>query len=313
MLDLWNDGAAKERIMDFVRRVSSSGSQDYVEPAVRVAVFDNDGTLWTEKPLPVELAFILQRLAQMADHDASLRDKQPWKAAFERDYKWLGDIVTQHYNGDDSSAKVLIGGILQAFCGMTVEQYQAAAAHFLQQARHPHLGRRFRDCGYAPMVELLRYLEAHGFTNYIASSGTRDFMRVFSEEIYGIPYECVVGSSHALRYTENDEGGTLAYLAEMDVFDDGPVKPVRIWSRVGRRPIFAFGNSNGDIPMLQFTGGGYPTLQLLLLHDDAARELAYVAGAEKSLELASAKDWVVVSMKQDWKCVFDADAGEKAG
>lgn len=313
MLDLWNDGAAKEQIADFVRRISVVGSPDYVPAAARIAVFDNDGTLWTEKPLPVELAYILQRLTRMAEEDASLRDKQPWKAAYDKDYKWLGDLVTQHYNGDDSNVKVFVAAMLQAFCGMTVDAYQAAAADFLQQARHPHLGRRFRDCGYAPMVELMRYLESHGFTNYIVSSGSRDFMRVFSEDIYGVHYECVVGSSHALRYTEDEDCGTLAYLAEMEVFDDGPVKPVRIWSRVGRRPILAFGNSNGDIPMLQFAGGDYPALRLLLLHDDAARELAYDAGAEKSLEMAGRKGWTIVSMKNDWKCVFAADAGERAG
>jgi phosphoglycolate phosphatase-like HAD superfamily hydrolase len=303
-LDSWNDGAAKHAIEEFVKRVTTPGS-DFVSPAARVAVFDNDGTLWCEKPMPVELGFILQRLSAMAVEDASLRDKQPWKAAYEKDYAWLGDVITKHYHGDDTEVKVLIGGILKAFGGMSVDAYQAAAEAFLQKAQHPSLGRRFRDCGYGPMVELLRYLEAHGFVNYIASGGDRDFMRVVAEELYGVPAERVVGSSNALCYTEDQEFGTVAHLAKPDVFDDGPAKPVRIWSRIGRRPILAFGNSNGDIQMLQFAGGArQAALRLLLLHDDKAREFNYTAGAEKSLQLARARGWTIVSMKNDWKSVF---------
>jgi phosphoglycolate phosphatase-like HAD superfamily hydrolase len=303
-LDSWNDGAAKHAIEEFVKRVTTPGS-DFVSPAARVAVFDNDGTLWCEKPMPVELGFILQRLSAMAVEDASLRDKQPWKAAYEKDYAWLGDVITKHYHGDDTEVKILIGGVLKAFGGMSVDAYQAAAEAFLQKAQHPSLGRRFRDCGYGPMVELLRYLEAHGFVNYIASGGDRDFMRVVTEELYGVPAERVVGSSNALCYTEDEESGTVAYLAKPDVFDDGPAKPVRIWSRIGRRPILAFGNSNGDIQMLQFAGGPrQAALRLLLLHDDKAREFNYTAGAEKSLQLARARGWTIVSMKNDWKSVF---------
>jgi phosphoglycolate phosphatase-like HAD superfamily hydrolase len=303
-LDSWNDGAAKHAIEEFVKRVTTPGA-DFVSPAARVAVFDNDGTLWSEKPLPVELGFILQRLSAMAVEDASLRDKQPWKAAYEKDYAWLGDVITKHYHGDDTDVKVLISGILKAFGGMSVDAYQAAAEAFLQKAQHPSLGRRFRDCGYGPMVELLRYLEAHGFVNYIASGGDRDFMRVVTEELYGVPAERVVGSSNGLCYTEDEGFGTVAYLAKPDVFDDGPAKPVRIWSRIGRRPILAFGNSNGDIQMLQFAGGArQPALRLLLLHDDKVREFNYTAGAEKSLQLARTRGWTIVSMKNDWKSVF---------
>ena len=148
-----------------------------------------------------------------------------------------------------------MGGILRAFAGQTVDEYASAAAAFLEEAPHPTLGRRLRDCGYVPMVELLRYLEGHGFTCFIASGGSRDFMRAITDEIYAIPPERVIGSSNGLRYTDDEHGGSLAYLAEPDVFDDGPAKPVRIWSRVGRRPILAGGNSNGDIPMLRFAGG----------------------------------------------------------
>jgi phosphoserine phosphatase len=305
MLDSWNDTATRQAIVDFVGRVTEEGGADYVPPAERIAVFDNDGTLWCEKPMPIELGFILARLAAMAEADDSLRAEQPWKAAHDRDYHWLGDAVTKHYHGDDSDAKVLIAGVLQAFGGMDVEEYASAADAFLRRERHPTLGRTFHACGYLPMIELLRYLEANGFTNYIASGGDRDFMRPVTEEIYGIPAEHVIGTSSALRYLDDEHGGAVTYAAEMDVFDDGPVKPVRIWSRIGRRPIFAAGNSNGDIPMLRYAGGrGRPALRLLVLHDDADREFDYTAGAEKSLEQAAREGWTVVSVGNDWETVF---------
>ena len=238
--------------MDYVDRGRPEGSAEYVPPAERIAVFDNDGTLWCEKPMPLELGFILLRLAEMAEQDPSLRTRQPWQAAREKDYAWLGAVITKHYHGDDSDVKVLLGGILQAFATVTVDTYAELAERFLLTTRHPTLDRVLRDCAYLPMVELLRYLEANGFTTYIASGGDRDFMRPVTADIYGIPAERVIGSSAGLRYQEDDSGGTLVYQAEMDVFDDGPMKPVRIWSRVGRRPVIAGGNSNGDIPMLQY-------------------------------------------------------------
>ena len=301
----WNDGAARRAITDFVARVSTFGGPDFVPPAERIAVFDNDGTLWCEKPMPIELGFILMRLAAMADKDASLRQRQPWKAAVEKDFAWLGEVVTKHDHGDDSDVKVLMGGMLEAFEGMSVEDYCTDAGHFLGGVQHPTLKRTLRDCGYKPMVELLRFLEANGFTNYIASGGDRDFMRTVTGDIYGIPPERVVGSTNALQYVEGPDGGSVVNLAKPDVFDDGPAKPVRIWSRIGRRPILSFGNSNGDIQMLQFTGGkARPALRLLLLHDDKAREFDYVGGAEKSLDLAKAENWTVVSIKEDWVDVF---------
>jgi phosphoserine phosphatase len=296
----WNDTPTCEAIVSFAESAAQS-----VPPEERVAVFDNDGTLWCEKPMPAELGFILRRLAQMADEDATLREKQPWKAAREHDYSWLGGVIEKHYAGDDSDVKVLMGGILQAFADQTVERYVAAAAAFLSDAPHPTLGRGLKDCGYLPMVELLRFLESHGFTCYIASGGSRDFMRAIAHDIYGIPPERVIGSSNGLRYSDDEHGGALAYLAEPDVFDDGPTKPVRIWSRIGRRPICACGNSNGDIPMLRFAGGNdRPALRLLVLHDDPEREFDYVTGAEKALEQARSDGWTVVSVKDDWATVF---------
>jgi hypothetical protein len=241
----------------------------------------------------------------MAEADESLREVQPWKAAREQDYAWLGGVITKHYHGDDSDVKVLMGGMVRAFAGMTVDEYGDAAHGFLHGGIHPTLGRAFHALGYVPMIELLRYLEAHGFTNYIASGGDRDFMRPVTEQMYAIPPERVIGSSNALAYQDGEHGGSVVYLAQPDFFDDGPSKPVRIWSRVGRRPILAGGNSNGDIPMLQYAGGqGRPALRLLLLHDDAEREFDYTAGAEQSLEQAAAEGWTVVSLKNDWSVVF---------
>ena len=181
--------------------------------------------------------------------------------------------------------QVLIGGLVQSFADMPVEAYAELAGAFLQQEQHPTLGRGLRDCGYAPMVELLRYLEANGFTVFIASGGNRDFMRTITYDIYGIPSERVIGSTAGLHYQPDDRGGTVVYKAEMDLFDDGPVKPIRIWSRVGRRPILAAGNANGDIEMLHYA---HPGLRLLVNHDDPEREFGYTAGAEKALEAAGA-------------------------
>jgi phosphoserine phosphatase len=301
LLESWNGGAARDAIVSFVERVTREGSAEYVPAAGRVAVFDNDGTLWCEKPMPIELGFILRRLAKMAGQDESLRGRQPFQAAYTNDHAWLGEAITKHYQGDDGDVKILLGGIMQAFAGWTVDEYAAAAAGFLHETRHPTLGRAFSACGYVPMVELLRYLEANGFTVFIASGGDRDFMRPVTQELYGVPPERIIGSSSGLRYVD----GSVVYLAQMDVFDDGPVKPVRIWSRIGARPLVAVGNSNGDTQMLEFAGGGgREALRLLLLHDDGEREFAYTAGAEDVLERAKAEQWSIISMKDDWATVF---------
>jgi phosphoglycolate phosphatase-like HAD superfamily hydrolase len=304
-LNSWNDGGTRQAIEDFVRRVTTPGSPHFVRPEARVAVFDNDGTLWCEKPMPIELAFIFQRLATMACRDSALRHLQPWQAAYHRDYAWLGSVVTKHYLGDDSDVKTLVDGILKAFAGMSVEGYESAAEEFLRRAQHPTLNRRLSDCAYAPMIELLRFLELHGFTNYIISGGDRDFMRIVSDAIFGVPADRVVGSSNALGYADDNPFGSIAYLAKPAVFDDGPAKPVRIWSRIGRRPVLAVGNSNGDIQMLHYTGGLWrPAMRLVVLHDDAVREFDYLAGSERLLEMARTKGWNVVSMKNDWNTVF---------
>ena len=308
LLSSWKDTPTRQAIVDYVDRAVQEGGAQYVPPSERIAVFDNDGTLWCEKPMPAELGFVLQRLAEMAEKDPSLRARQPWQAAWENDYAWLGGVVTRHYHGDDSDVKVLLGGMFQAFATMSVDTYAEMAERFLLTTRHQTLDRRLRECTYLPMVELLRYLEANGFTTFIASGGDRDFMRPVTEEIYGIPAERIIGSSAGLRYQDDDTGGSVVYQAEMEVLDDGPMKPVRIWSRIGRRPVVAGGNSNGDIPMLRYAGHpSRPGLRLLILHDDEEREFSYTSGAETSLDLARAQDWTVVSIKNDWATVF-ADA-----
>jgi hypothetical protein len=304
-LSLWNHTPARQAILDFVEAITTPGSADFVPPAERIATFDNDGTLWCEKPLPIQLDFILRRWAEMANDNPALRQQQPWKSAVDKDYAWLGGVIIKHYAGDDSDLPTLINGLSGAFEGLTVEEYALRAGDFLHTQSHPLLKRAYTQCTYTPMLELLGYLEAHGFTNYIVSGGGRDFMRPISEELYRIPPERVVGSSVSLEFHENGDGGDVVTRPHLDVLDDGAVKPTRIWSRIGRRPLIAVGNSNGDIPMLQFANQPpRPALRVLVLHDDAAREFDYVGGAEKSLQLAEQYGWTVVSMKNDWKEVF---------
>ena len=302
----WNDGPAKAAITEFVERVTTEGSPELVPPDERVAVFDNDGTLWCEQPMPIQLDFILRRLVAMADEDPGLRTRQPWQAAYTRDYGWLGQVLTKHYHGDDSQLPVLAAGVLQAFAGITVEDFEAQADAFLRSAEHPTLGRGYLACAYTPMVELLAYLEANGFSNYIASGGGRDFMRPISQEVYGVPRQRVIGSSTSLAYEQDEGGGRILRKPEADVLDDGPEKPVRIWSRVGRRPLKAGGNSHGANALLAVAEQQpRPAVRGVVLHDDPEREFDYVAGSERALEEARARAWTVVSVKRDWATVFD--------
>lgn len=304
-LPSWNEGANKKTIIDFVNAVTSADNPKFVPPAERIAVFDNDGTLWCEKPMYIQLDLILRQLAEQAEQDPALRSKQPWQAAWEKDFDWLGGAITKHYQGDDSDLQLMIGGILALADGQTVTQVEARAKEFIENTRHPTLGLTYRECVYRPMLELLRYLEAHGFINYIVSGGGRDFMRGFAAELYGIPRERVIGSTVAYRYVENENGGEIVQQAELDVIDDGPGKPIQIWNVIGRRPILAAGNSNGDLPMLAFTGGNdLPALRLLVVHDDGDREFDYAAGAEQIIETVNKRQWTSVSMRNDWRRVF---------
>ena len=297
----WNDGPTKSAIIDFVGRVTTPGS-NYVPPEERLAVFDNDGTLWAEKPAYVQLDFLVRRLAELATSDPSLAEKEPYAAAIAGDLGWFGKALVKHYDGDDSQLEALAGAVFSAFQGITVERHAELVREFFSTAEHPVLRRPYTACGYVPMVELLRYLEAAGFTNYIASGGGRDFMRPVTPAMYGVPPERVIGSSVGLDFVD----GHLLTTARPEFLNDGPAKAVRIWGRAGRRPIFAAGNSNGDIEMLEFAAASRgPSMSMLIRHDDDAREFAYTAGAERALDTAAERGWTVASISDDWRSVFE--------
>ena len=301
----WNEGAAKAAIVAFVEQTVANG----VPVQERVAVFDADGTLWCEKPVPVELDFILRRLSAMAGADATLRDRQPWKSAYDHDNSWLSAAIDEHYAGNDAKAKTLLGGISSTYADIGVEDFTAKADAFLRGTKHPNLGLGYDQTAYTPMVELLAYLEANGFSNHMVSGSGADFMRPISGETFGIPPERVIGSATVLDYA----GGSVMRKAALGVLDDGPQKPIQIWSHLGRRPILAGGNSNGDIPMFDFAQRpDMPSLRLLVNHDDAEREFAYTGGAEKALEKAGPSGWTVASMWEDFTTVFAADDAGKS-
>jgi phosphoserine phosphatase len=305
LLASWTDGAAKAAITDFVAGVTDEGGPGYVAPAERVAVFDNDGTLWTEKPLVIQLDFTIRRMARLATDNPELRTRQPYQAAYQGDHHWLNEAIVKHYRGDDTDLQLLMATVPQVFDAVRVESYDELVRDFFDTADNPVLKRPYRGCTYQPMVELLSYLEAHGFATYIASGGDRDFMRPVAEGLYGIPPERVIGSALGITFASEEGGSTLLYKGTMDFFDDGPEKPVRIWSRIGRRPILSCGNSNGDLPMLAYSElPGRTALRLVVLHDDADREFDYVAGAEQVLDSARGSGWTVVSVKDDWATVF---------
>ncbi|NQX36929.1 HAD family phosphatase [Herbiconiux sp. VKM Ac-2851] len=301
-LPSWRSTPTRDAILGFVEAVTTGA--DAVPPAERIAVFDNDGTLWTEKPMPTQLHYIVQQWAAAARADPALADRQPYRAAATGDFAWIGGAFDKHYAGDDSELQVIIAALLETTVGMSVEDYQSAVTEFYRVAKHLTLGRAYSTTVYQPMIELLRYLEEHGFSCYIVSGGDRDFMRPISEDYYGISPERVIGSAVGLRY---DAGSNeVTYAAELSFFDDGPEKPIRIWSRIGRRPILAAGNSNGDIPMLRFVQGHPRSLSLLVHHDDHADrgDLPYDKGAELALSSAAASGFTVVSVGADWGAVF---------
>ncbi|KQM82293.1 HAD family phosphatase [Agromyces sp. Leaf222] len=307
-LDSWRDTDTRAAIIEFVERVSGDGP-GAVPESERIAVFDNDGTLWTEKPMPTQLVYVVEQWRKQAEADPSLADRQPYKAAATGDLAWLGGAIDKHYEGDDSDLKVLIGALVGVTAGMSVDDYAASVADFYENAKHLTLGTPYADAVYRPMVELLRYLEAHGFTVYIVSGGERDFMRPMTQEYYGIPPEHVVGSALGLAYDEDSH--EVRYAAGLDFFDDGPQKPVRIWSRIGRRPLIAGGNSNGDMQMLDFTRKG-DGLALLVHHDDdtGRGDPPYDKGADAALAAADERGYTVVSVRDDWAGVFvDPAAG----
>ncbi|MDN5746919.1 MAG: haloacid dehalogenase-like hydrolase [Pseudonocardia sp.] len=286
-LPSWNDGPARRAVLEFLATVTEAGP-GHVPPVDRVATFDNDGTLWCEQPLPPQFDFVLRRWAEMAEADPSKRREQPYQAAVERDADWL-----RHYY---DHIPELLRGLAHAFDGATPEQFEAIVARFFTDVHHPRFGLPYDQVVYQPMRELLELLAANGFRVFIASGGGRDFMRVISEATYGVLRERVIGTAPDYEYRD----GTLHRLPTLlGGVDDGPGKPVHIFHQVGRRPLLAGGNSDGDVEMMESA-----RFALLVHHDDADREYAYDVKAERALDVAARDGWTVVSMRDDWSTVF---------
>jgi phosphoglycolate phosphatase-like HAD superfamily hydrolase len=299
-LATWNDGAAKSQILDFVARVTEQGGPDFVPSAERIATFDNDGTLWCEQPLFVQAFFLIDRVKELSAEDPTLKERQPFKALLEQDLKALMALGKQ----------ALFELVFATHAGMKEEEFDSIARNWLARTRHPKFGRLFKECRYRPQFELLNFLRQNDFKTYIVTGGGVDFVRACSEQTYGIPREQVIGSSQKLRFEVNEGRGGLMKLPELNSFDDREVKPQNIALHIGRRPILAFGNSDGDLAMLRYsrTGPG-PRLALLLHHDDAEREVAYdrefrLSPLNEALEKADEYGITVVSMKRDWNAIF---------
>jgi phosphoserine phosphatase len=299
LLSLWNETPTRQAILDFVLAVTTPGSPDYVPPAERIATFDNDGTLWCEKPAYIQLFFALQRLKELAAADPSLLVQPAYKAAAENDLAYFDSL----YPGNlDELMKLLF----DTHAGMTQAEFESQAYEFLCQGIHPRYGRPYMQLAYSPMVELIRYLEVNGFKVFIASAGGMSFVRTVSEEIYGIPREQVIGSNVAYE-TRMTEAGPVLFRKPgiVEPISDGPGKPVNIELHIGRKPILAGGNADGDLHMLWYSQTSpYQSLQLLLRHDDGEREYAYDTGAEKVQQMAAVHNWQVISMQKDFHRVF---------
>jgi phosphoglycolate phosphatase-like HAD superfamily hydrolase len=304
-LPSWNDGAAKKSIVAFVEKVIKEGSPDFVKPAERIAAFDNDGTLWAEQPMYFQAIFALDRIKAVAAEHPEWENNEPFKSAIAGDMKGL--MAT----GKEGLAKIMAA----SHTNMTADEFAESVRNWLKAARHPKSGRPYNQMVYQPMLELLKYLRANKFKTFIVSGGGIDFMRVFAEETYGIPPEQIVGSSIAAKFEMRDGVPTILKLAEDPFIDDKEGKPVGIYQHIGRRPIFAAGNSDGDLQMLQYTtiprgaNDNSPRFGLIVHHTDAGREWAYdrqsrIGRLDKGLDEAKARRWTIVNMKNDWKVVF---------
>ncbi|MGD9540200.1 HAD family hydrolase [Methylocystis sp.] len=299
-LPSWNDGAAKQAIIAFVARVTAEGGPEFVKPEDRIAVFDNDGTLWTEWPAYSQLFFALDRVKALAPKHPQWRKKQPFKAALENDFKTLAA-------GGEKTALRLVTA---THAGNTPQEFQATVAQWLATAIHPFFKRRYDELVYQPMLELLSYLRANGFKTYIVSGGGSEFIRAFAERVYGVPPDMVIGSTIVTKFVVKDGEPMLLREPRVNFIDDKAGKPVGINEYLGRRPIAAFGNSDGDFEMLQWTTAGKGArFGLIVHHDDAQREAAYdrksaVGRLNRGLDEAQSRGWIVVSMKNDWKRVF---------
>jgi hypothetical protein len=299
-LPSWNDGKARQAIVDFVTKVTKDGSRDFVPVAERIAVFDNDGTLWSEQPMYVQFAFIRDRVKALAPQHPEWRETQPFKAVLE------GDLKAVLAGGEHA----LAGMTMVTHAGMTTEEFAQIVKDWLAGAKHPRYRRPYTECVFQPMLELLGYLRGNGFKTYVVSGGGVEFMRPWAEKVYGIPPEQVIGSSIKMKFEMRSGRPVLVRLPELNFIADKAGKPVAIHQHIGRRPIAAFGNSDGDLEMLQWTAAGDGArLCLLVRHTDPDREFAYdrnssVGRLDKALDEAQARGWTVVDMKADWKTIF---------
>ena len=300
-LPSWNGGRAKQSILDFVGAVTREGSADFVQPSERVATFDNDGTLWVEQPMYTQLAFALDRVVALAPEHPEWKAKQPFKAVLERDMKTLMEL----------GERGLLELVLATHAGMTTAEFEKIVTDWLATAQHPRFKRPYTELVYQPMLEVLDYLRANQFQTFIVSGGGIEFMRPWTERVYGVPPERVVGSSIKTKFEMRDGRPELFRLAQVNFIDDKAGKPVGINEHIGRRPIAAFGNSDGDLEMLQWTtlAGDRRRLGLIVHHTDADREYAYdrqshFGKLDLALDAAAQNRWTVVSMKDDWNEIF---------
>jgi phosphoglycolate phosphatase-like HAD superfamily hydrolase len=300
-LPSWNEGKAKQVILDFVGKVTQEGGPDFVPPERRIATFDNDGTLWAEQPIYFQVQFAFDEIRRLSGEKPELKGHEPYRSVLARDFKAL---TADHGKG-------LLQVMATTHAGMTTDAFAKLVGNWLAAARHPSKQRRYDEMVYQPQLELLAHLRANGFKIFIVSGGGVEFMRVFAEKAYGIPPEQVVGSSGVVSFRRDATGKPeLIKQAKTEFVDDGPGKPVGINRFIGRRPILAFGNSDGDLQMLQYTAAGEgPRLALILHHTDAEREWAYdrtspIGKLDKALDEAAAKGWTVVDIKADWNKVF---------
>ena len=299
-LPSWNDTAPRKAIIAFVQKVTAENTPNFIPVDQRIATFDNDGTLWVEQPVYTQLAFVIARVRELAPKHPEWKTTQPFKGVLD------GDLKAVAATGEKGAIELMAA----THAGVTVEQFQKIVSDWLAKAQHPKFKRPYTECVYQPMLELLTYLRANGFKTYVVSGGGVEFMRPWTEKIYGIPPEQVVGSSIKTKFEMADGKPDLMRLPEINFIDDGPGKPVGINQFIGRRPIAAFGNSDGDQQMLEWTAaGGGARFMLLVHHTDAVREYAYdrnssIGRLDKALDEANAKGWTVVDMKNDWKTIF---------
>jgi len=299
-LPSWNDGNARQSIVEFVEKVTKAGSPDFVPHAERIATFDNDGTLWAEQPMYFQLLFALDRVKALASQHPQWKDEEPFASLLKGDVK--GALAGDKY--------AVLEIIMGTHAGMTTTEFETIVKDWIATARHPKTDRLLTEMVYPPMLEVLAYLRANGFKTFIVSGGGIEFMRPWAEAVYGIPPEQVIGSSIKVKFEMRDGKPVLVRLPELDFFDDKEGKPVAIHQQIGRRPIAAFGNSDGDLQMLQWTTAGQgPRFALYVHHTDAEREWAYdrkssIGRLDKGLDEAQTRGWTVVDMKKDWKVVF---------